>query len=212
MQTLAKRGSEYASEVRRLIDAAIGLMRQCGTRSSPRVTDIVSAAGLSNDTFYRHFRSKDALVVAIIQDGAERLSSYLAHQMAKESRPAEQVARWVAGVLSQAEGETAATTLAVLWNGGAVGNGQASGRHFANEPLAALLHAPLAALGSAEPPLDASLISHSTLGKLSDHLWQRTSPSRAEVDHIADFYIRAILAARSPARHGPARSEGGGAK
>src|SRR6266705_5864308 len=111
-RTLAKRGAGYASEVRRLLDAALEVMRQGGTASRPRVADIVAAAGLSNDAFYRHFPSKDALVAAILDDGAERLGSYLAHQMAKEPTPQGQVRRWVEGVLSQADEEIAATTLA----------------------------------------------------------------------------------------------------
>ena len=102
-QTLAGRsGRELRGEVRRLLDAALEVMRRCGTTSRPRVADIVAAAGLSNDAFYRHFRSKDALVAALLEDGAERLRSYLAHQMAKDSAPEPQVRRWVEGVLSQA--------------------------------------------------------------------------------------------------------------
>jgi AcrR family transcriptional regulator len=48
--------------------AANGLdvMRRCGTESRPRVADIVAAAGLSNDAFYRHFPSKDDLIVAAL--------------------------------------------------------------------------------------------------------------------------------------------------
>ena len=60
---------------------------RCGTTSRPRVADIVAAAGLSNDAFYRHFASKDALVAAILEDGTARLRSYLDHQMAKARRP-----------------------------------------------------------------------------------------------------------------------------
>ena len=71
-RALAKRGAGYASEVRRLLDAALEVMRQGGTASRPRVADIVAAAGLSNDAFYRHFPSKDALVAALLEDGAER--------------------------------------------------------------------------------------------------------------------------------------------
>ncbi len=115
-RTLAKREDQYASEVRRLLDAALEVIRRCGTSSRPRVADIVVEAGLSNDAFYRHFRSKDALVTAILEDGGERLQSYLAHQMAKESTPEGQVRRWVPGVLAQADKDIAATTLAVLWN------------------------------------------------------------------------------------------------
>jgi AcrR family transcriptional regulator len=174
-----------------LLDAALEVMRQCGTSSRPRVSDIVAAAGLSNDAFYRHFPSKDALVGALLEDGAERLGSYLAHQMAKESSPESRVRRWVAGVLSQADRDIAATTLAVLWNGGSSGEGSAAGRHFASAPLAGLLREPLAELGSEDPELDATLAAHATLGRLSDHLWQRTRPTSVEVDAIANFCLRA---------------------
>jgi len=189
-RTLAKREGEYASEVRRLLDAALELMRRCGTTSRPRVADIVAAAGLSNDAFYRHFTSKDALVAAILEDGGERLRSYLAHQMAKEPTPERQVRRWVAGVLGQADAAIAATTLAVLWNGSSVGD--AAGRHFASAPVASLLHEPFIALGSANPQLDATLAAHATFGVLSDCLWQRVQPTPEEVGHVGDFCLRAL--------------------
>src|SRR5919106_1318086 len=86
-RTLAKRGPDYESEVRRLLDAALEVIAKHGTTARARVADIVAAAGLSNDAFYRHFPSKEALVGALIEDGTERLRSYLAHQMAKESTP-----------------------------------------------------------------------------------------------------------------------------
>jgi AcrR family transcriptional regulator len=121
------------------------------------VADIVAAAGLSNDAFYRHFPSKDALVAALLEDGAQRLARYVAHQMSKEPSPEGQVRRWVEGVLSQTREEIAATTLAVLWNGGRIGESVASGRHSAAAPLATLLREPFAQLGSASPALDASL-------------------------------------------------------
>src|SRR6476620_1080023 len=83
-QTLAARGPDYSAEVRRLLDAGREVMRRNGTSGRARVADIVAAAGLSNEAFYRHFASKDALVAAILDDGALRLRSYLEHQIAKE--------------------------------------------------------------------------------------------------------------------------------
>jgi AcrR family transcriptional regulator len=191
-RTLAKRESEYEGEVRRLLDAALQLMRTNGTSSRPRVADIVAAAGLSNEAFYRHFRSKEALVTAILEDGAERLRGYLAHQLAKEATPELQVRRWVEGVLAQAKGRIAATTLAVLWNGSSADGGIAAGRHFASAPLAPLLHEPFAALGSDTPALDAALAAHATLGMLSDCLWRRTEPTRAEIDRVIAFCLGAV--------------------
>jgi AcrR family transcriptional regulator len=191
-RTLAKRGADYASEVRRLLDAALELMREGGTTSRPRVADIVAAAGLSNDAFYRHFRSKDALVAALLEDGTERLARYVEHQMGKEPSPEGKVRRWVEGVLSQTRAEIAATTLAVLWNAGSVGESFAFSRHSASIPLGALLHEPFGQLGSADPAMDASLAAHATVGKMSDYLWRRVTPSPAEVDQITEFCLRAV--------------------
>jgi AcrR family transcriptional regulator len=194
LRALARRGDEYADEVRRILDAGLVVIRECGTTSRPRVADIVAAAGLSNDAFYRHFPSKDALVVAILEAGTERLVSYLAHQMGKEAQPAGKVRRWVEGVLSQAEGDIAASTLPVLWNAGGVGNGAATGRHFASTPLASLLHQPFADLGAGDPELAAMLVAHAVLGRLSDHLWQRSKPAPREVKRIVEFCVRTAAA------------------
>ena len=187
-QTLANRAPDYSAEVRRLLDAGREVMRRCGTASRPRVADIVAEAGLSNDAFYRHFASKDVLVAAILEDGTERLRSYLGHQMAKERTPEAQVRRWVTGVMSQAADEQiAAATLAVLWNAGGLLQGSTTARPSASAPLADLLVSPFAELGSADPELDAALVGHAAVGRLSDHLWEGTRPSRAETEHLVAF-------------------------
>ena len=186
-RALAKREADYASEVRRLLDAALELIGRNGTSARPRVADIVAAAGLSNDAFYRHFPSKDALVAALVEDGTERLASYLAHQMGKEDEPTGQVRRWVEGVLAQAGGDVAATTVAVLWNGG---SDQSGGRHDAAPTIGRLLVGPLQLLGSEEPELDASLIAHAALGKVSECLSAGRSPTPTEVDHMVRFFLQ----------------------
>ncbi|MBX6387395.1 MAG: TetR/AcrR family transcriptional regulator [Frankia sp.] len=190
-RTLAARAEGYAQEVRRLLDAGLAEMRRRGTSSRPRVADIVAAAGLSNDAFYRHFPSKDALVAALIEDGAERLASYAAHQMGKEATAEGKVRRWVTAILAQTSGEVAATTLAVLSNATGPGHGTAAGRHPAAAQLAALVREPFAELGSADPDLDAQLAAHATLGVMSDYLWRRESPGPAEAERIIAFCLRA---------------------
>ena len=195
-RTVARREAGYADEVRRLLDAALTVIERLGTSGRPRVSDIVAEAGLSNDAFYRHFASKDALVAALLEDGAQRLASYLRHQTAKEPAPRDRVRRWVEGVMAQTEGELARSTRAVLWNGGSIDSGPAAGRHFASAPLAQLLAESLAELGSAEPELDAALATHAVLGRVADHLWQETQPNADEVDHIVEFCLRAVDAPR----------------
>jgi AcrR family transcriptional regulator len=194
-RTLARRGagftderSRLTGEVRRLLDAALEVIGRQGTTGRARVTDIVAAAGLSNDAFYRHFPSKDDLVAALLEDGTERLVSYLAHQMEKESTPEGQVRRWVGGVLAQAREDIATTTLAVLGNGSNIGTGV---RHNAVTPVAALLHEPFAALGCRDPELIASLVAHAALGKVGEHTWLRQAPTRAEIARITDFCLAA---------------------
>lgn len=186
---LAKREADYTSEVRRLLDAGLEVMRRCGTRSRPRVADIVAAAGLSNDAFYRHFPSKEALVAAIIEDGSTRLESYLSHQMAKAKTPRDEVRAWVEGVMSQAaDDDLAASTLAVMWNGATV-----SSRPSTTTPLAKLLEAPYAALGSSDPEADAALAAHGVVGVLSDLLWSQTRPTRKQIAHVTEFCLHAVM-------------------
>src|SRR3954454_22350231 len=145
-QTLGKRGAGYVEELRRRLAAPLSVMRAGGPDGRARVADIVAAAGLSNDAFYRHFPSKDALVAAVIDDGSARLHSYLTHQMAKETTPEGRIRRWVTGVLSQARGDVAESTLAVMVNAGGAGTGRLR-QYPASDVLGTLLVEPLAELG-----------------------------------------------------------------
>ena len=184
--TMAKRGAVYSDEVRRLLDAALEVISRT---SSPRVADIVAAAGLSNDAFYRHFRSKDALIAAVLEDGTERLAAYTEHQMDKESEPAARIRRWVEAVMSQARADIAGPTLAVVGNGNqTLGDG-----HRGTAPrLAQLLVGPVSALGSPAPELAACLAAHAVVGRMSECLWAGRAPNRAEVNGIVELVLRMV--------------------
>ncbi|GAA3720230.1 TetR/AcrR family transcriptional regulator [Gordonia hankookensis] len=191
-RSVAKRESGYADEIRRLIDAGRTVMAGSGHASVPRVADIVAAAGLSNDAFYRHFRSKDDLIAAILEDGTDRLCSYLDHQMGKEGTARGRVVRWVEGVLSQAQDDSAQTTRAVLWNVGSVNQEVMSSPPSVNARLAELLHEPLGELGSGDPVFDARLISNATVGALSDYLWRKVSPTAHDISRIVSACFRLL--------------------
>lgn len=90
-RTLAQRGADYAGEVRRLLDAALDVMRRCGTESHPRVADIVATAGLSNDAFYRYFPSKDALLIAAMTEWTVQLRERVAQSPPRGRTAAEQL-------------------------------------------------------------------------------------------------------------------------
>ena len=66
-------------------------------------------AGLSNQAFYRHFASKDALLLAVLADGQRQLVGVpRAGGSRSASDPTEQVQRWISGVMAQARDRDAA--------------------------------------------------------------------------------------------------------
>jgi AcrR family transcriptional regulator len=101
LRSLGARQALYAGEVRRLIDAAFRVMRETGSLD-PRVEQIVRAAGLSNQAFYRHFRSKGELLLAVLDDGIGQLCAYLGKRMAGADSGEARVREWLAGMLAQA--------------------------------------------------------------------------------------------------------------
>lgn len=194
-RALARRQAAYSEEVRRLLDAGLEVMRAAGTARSPRVTDIIDAAGLSRDAFYRHFASKEDLVAAIVEAGSYRLVSYLRHQMAKEREPTGQIRRWIQGVMSQAtDAEVAHSTRAVLWNGARVGDRSRPEGIAAYAELAGLLLHPLAAVGSGDPARDAATICEAVVGRMQAFLWRSRAPTRSDITHLVRFCMAGVTA------------------
>src|SRR5262245_25949676 len=108
-RSLATRESAYLDEVQRLLDAGLELMVERGDERAPRVAEIVARAGLSNQTFYRHFTGKDELIAGIVEAGVHRLESYLRYQLDKVDDPEAKVRAWILGVIGQARGRTVAS-------------------------------------------------------------------------------------------------------
>jgi AcrR family transcriptional regulator len=100
-RALARQRAAYAREAGRLVQSTLRLIRERGVLE-PSVAAIVRAAGLSNQAFYRHFRTKHELLVAVLDEGIRLLATYLEERMAAAATPAEQVEAWLRGVLEQA--------------------------------------------------------------------------------------------------------------
>lgn len=184
-------------EAELLMAAATDAMVRLGFGRRATVSDIVKAAGLSNQAFYRHFASKDDLIAALVDSGARRLAGYLAHRMAAVVEPHEQIRVWIQGVLSQAaDPAVAAPTKAVAWNRGAIDVGPESDARRAEPMIWALLEAPLAAAGVADPEGDAYLVGRLVFAVLHDVLWAEPRPALSELDFIADFVLARVQLAR----------------
>lgn len=182
-RSLADRHETYAAEIRTLLDAALTVMRREET-IDPRVSDIVRTAGLSNQAFYRHFRGKDELLVALLDDGRQRLVATIERRMTRASTPTERVRAWIDVVLAQArDPEAAAATRPFAINGDRLAvkfpDETLRSRDRLVEPLRAIV-------GDAE----ALATYHLTMGTVHDALVHRLTPTRAEVDRVVAFALR----------------------
>ncbi|MCU1593783.1 MAG: betI 7 [Frankiales bacterium] len=180
-------------DVRRLLDVGLELMTAGGTDAPPRIADIVKAAGLSNQAFYRYFASKEDLVAAIVDDGERRLVAYVQRQV--EAAPADECLRvFVESVTSQASDPSiAAATRAVLWNASRSLDATGARSRQLHELLAALLVEPLRERGSTDPERDAAVITGAVTSAMLDALSNNRPPSAADVEHLLAF-CRAGLA------------------
>ena len=183
------------AEIRRLLDVGLALMAE-DPGASPRVADIVSRAGVSNDAFYRAFRGKDELMAAIADDGARRLISYVRHRRDGESEPGPQVRASIEAVFAQAaDPQIAATSRAVLRSASGARQPRAAGVVSVRERLAAELVEPVRALGSRDPERDALVVAVATFAVMEQFLWAERLPSADDVEHVVSFVLRGITAA-----------------
>jgi len=109
-RVLAPRYAIYLDEVNRFIAACVKVMKRTGD-FSPRVKEVIDEAGLSNQAFYRHFTSKEELILAVIDAGTRDLDVYLRRRMGAVDDPVGKIRAWVSGFAAQAiSPEAAAAT------------------------------------------------------------------------------------------------------
>jgi AcrR family transcriptional regulator len=192
MRPLADRYEAYAAEVRRLLDGAFTVMRRTGT-VSPRVSEIVAEAGLSNQAFYRHFASKDELLLAVLDDGLQQLVDYLAHVMAKATTPVDRVRRWVQGILAQAaDAQAASSTRPFVVNSLRLRDRFPAEVLRSDDKLKAPLRAALAEMPDVDVERDADAVYQLTMGRMHAYLLQGERPSRRDVEHLVEFAVRGL--------------------
>jgi AcrR family transcriptional regulator len=190
----------YAEEVRRLIDAAYATMRASGS-IDPSVRDIVRASGLSNQTFYRHFRSKDALLHAVLADGQDRLVATIEKRSARADGPEGRVRAWIEAVLDQARrAEAAENTRPFAVNGPRLADRFPEQSAQSAEAVIAPLRAAIAELGGDER--DARAVYELAMGTMNRHLVARTQPTRRDGSHLVTFALAGIAGGRQAVSRG----------
>lgn len=199
-RTLARRRAVYADEVRRLVESSFRIIRESG-ELEPRVSEIVRAAGLSNQAFYRHFRSKDELLLAVLDDGVRQLEDYLRHRMERSDDPVGRIRACIDGFCKQALDRAAAastrpfalsrTRLAELFpDEVAQSEAQLTGL------LRSAIEAAVASgdLPRADPERDAQTVYNLAMGWMQRKLAQPgdNNADRADADHLIDFAMRGL--------------------
>ncbi|MGC0423323.1 TetR/AcrR family transcriptional regulator [Embleya sp. AB8] len=191
---LEARWAVYAEEVRRLVDATYRVVERTGSLD-PTMRDILRESGLSNQAFYRHFRSKDELLVALLDDGRRRMAAYLDHRMSAASDVAGKVTAWIEGVLAQAGDPVAAARTRPF-----VAQQDRLAESFPTEQrdsVEAMVRPLRDAVAAGAPPgrdpgADALAVYRLTLATLHDHLRAGTAVGEADMVHTVGFALAGL--------------------
>jgi AcrR family transcriptional regulator len=184
-RALDDRQREATEEVERILAAAVRVMERVAPEA-PRVSDIVTEAGSSNKAFYRYFAGKDDLILAVMERGVAIVVSYLQHQMAKESRPEDKVARWIDGALAQvADPHLISMSRAAA---GQMSNWRAADREMLR-PLRDLLAEPVTALGRADADRDVEAVYGCTIALMRRYVGSADRPAREDIEHLVRFCL-----------------------
>jgi len=205
-RALARRRAAYAEEVQRLLEAAFALIERSGDLE-PRVGDIVRRAGLSNQAFYRHFPSKHALLVAVLDEGVRRLASYLAHRMQAVASPTAKVREWMAGMLEQALRPAAASATRPFVSARArLAEVLPAEVAESERQLTGLVRDALRAardcgeLPRVDPERDAETLYHQAMGWLQARLLEPRAADRRDAERLIEFALCGLRRGAPPAR------------
>ncbi len=193
-RTVARRETEYAGEMQRIVDATYELIERTG-QLSPSLRDILAATKLSTQAFYRYFQSKDELLLLLLDDGRRKLLDYLEHRMGKVA-PEQRVRAWIQGVLAQAaNADAAARTRPFLAHQDRLAElfpaEQQQSVDLLVEQLAGAVRAlPGPSRSVRQARRDAECVYELAFGTLHRHLTRRSTPSGAEVDHLVEFAVK----------------------
>lgn len=198
-RALARKREKYQAEFDRLLDAARTVMRVRDT-VDPTVHEILAEADLSTAAFYRHFPTKDDLLLVLLVQAGATTRSFLAHRLADLDDPRDRVRAWVEGMfdLLRTEDLLAANRPFLLGHPRLLDRFPAeiadmTGRLVA--PLAgAVRDGRLAAgLDPGDPERDARLAYHQVHGILLDRAAERRTSDPGEVAAVVAYTLRATL-------------------
>lgn len=188
-RALANRQQRYAAEVQQLVEATYRVIATTGGFDPP-IRTILAEAGLSNPAFYRHFRSKDELLLVMLDEGRRQLVTYLAHRTSTATTTDEAVAEWIRGVLAQAaDPEAARRTRPFVTNVERLHELFPAEQEASEQQLVAQLQDLLGPQGRF-----AHFVYTLVFGELERHLRTDHAPAAADVDQLIAFVLAGLAA------------------
>jgi AcrR family transcriptional regulator len=201
---MAPSRADATTERKAIIDAALRVMRKNGYDEC-QITDILSEASLSTRAFYRHFKTKDDVLIAIYRDNAETTSRRLAEKVAAAGPPQQQLQVWIEETLNLGYDRRRASRVLVLASGAArratgYAEEQARAAIALSAPLLEALEAGKAsgAFPKCEPAADAVTIHDIVWRFVGEALSGKpTMTEQAARDHVMRFCLPALGVRRS---------------
>jgi AcrR family transcriptional regulator len=191
-RSVAPRRQQAEDEVRALVDAGLAVLRKRGT-SGLTVAEVLAEAGLSTRAFYRHFASKDELVLAVYEHEADRRNGELVVRLGRARSPRDALEVWVDELLALGFDTRRAHRTRVLAREGARSQADFPAEFTAIvagavDPLAAVLRD----LPSPDPARDAWSV-YAVTWELVQHKLRGAPVTRAQAKaHVLRFCLPAL--------------------
>lgn len=194
-RALEPKRRKYEAEFDRLVSAARDVMSEHAS-VDPTVGQILAVAGLSTNTFYRHFPTKDDLLLELVTQAGANTRSFLSHRMAREHTPGERIAAWIEGMfdLLRTRSSLAANRPFLVAHPRLIErfpNEIAANIELLVEPLADAIH-DLRPESRQHALDDARLVYHQVFGILLDRAATNEVRDVAEVKRVVEYSLRAL--------------------
>jgi AcrR family transcriptional regulator len=197
-RAVESRRAIYENEVRRLIEAGFTVVRKTGNLE-PRISEIVAAAGLSNQAFYKHFPSKNDLLLAMLDEGIRLLRGYVEYRMDKARDPLARIRAGLEAILEQALSPKAAAAtrpfalsrarLAEIFPHEVATTERQLTKLFEDAIESARS---AGALSPGDPARDARLLYGLAMGWVERRLTDRDPVRKADAAHLVAFALRGL--------------------
>jgi AcrR family transcriptional regulator len=205
VQAIVRAGIDRASaatEIRALVDATFDVIATTGS-FDPQVRDILARSKLSRQVFYRHFESKDELLLVVLDESWRIVASYLSKRIARTEGASARLRAWIDGVLRQAQDPEASRRTRPFAITGRRLEARfpkeyaEARRTFVEQLTEVIVDGVSEGVFESRHPADDALIIHDAVFlRQNRHLVLGTYPTRKTVDDLHDFALRALRPSR----------------